>query len=150
MKTKIFLVVLTMSLVQPCMAQVDIDRLESSIETLQAYQYDKTNGVDLAWVELQVGQASVDDSVRQRVEEKLLDALAKARHNDAKQFLLRQLRTIGTVKSVPPLALLLTEADTSYMAIYVLGRIPVPEALSTFHCCLHQAIHQAFFLKIVN
>jgi HEAT repeat protein len=135
MKTKLFLTVLTMVLVQACSAQIDINRLERSIEKLQAYQYDKTNGVDLRWVELEIGRASVDSSVRARVEDKLIKALAQAEHNDAKQFLCRQLRTIGSARCVVQLESMLTDPAMSHMARYALGRIDAPEA--------HQALHRA-------
>ena len=42
----------------------------------------------------------------------------------AKDYVCRQLRTIGTAKSVPPLAKLLGDEKTSHMARYALERIP--------------------------
>jgi len=125
-----------MMLAQTCSAEIDIDRLERSIEKLQAYQYDKTNGVDLGWVELEIGRAAVDSAARARVERKLLAALAKAKHNDAKQFFCRQLRTIGTVRSVAQLESLLTDPAISHMARYALGRIDAPEAQQALHRAL--------------
>ena len=114
-------------------AAVEIERLEESIAKLQAYEYDKTGGVDLRWVEAQVGMASADASVRERVEDKLIESLAAANTNDARQFLCRQLRTIGTARSVPALASMLGDAEMSHMACYALGRIGVPEAGEALH-----------------
>jgi HEAT repeat protein len=119
---------LTAVLVTASATAVEIEKLEASIETLQGYEYDKTGGVDLGWVESQVAMASVDDSVRDRAEAKLIESLAAAKTNDARQFLCRQLRTIGTAKCVPQLASLLDDAEISHMACYALGRIEAPEA----------------------
>jgi HEAT repeat protein len=47
---------------------------------------------------------------------------------DAKEFVCRKLRVIGTAASVPVLAELLAERDLSHMARYALERIPAPEA----------------------
>jgi len=138
MKTKILFLVLTAALAGSTMAAVEIDKLESSIEKLQAYEYDKTNGVDLRWVESQIALASADNSVRGKVETKLIDSLAKAKTNDAKQFLCRQLRTIGTSQCVPQLASMLTDKDISHMARYALGRIETPEAGNALYKALGQ------------
>ncbi|MHC4112936.1 MAG: HEAT repeat domain-containing protein, partial [Planctomycetota bacterium] len=56
--------------------------------------------------------------------------------NDAKQFLCRQLRTIGTVKAVPRLESMLTDPEISHMARYALGRIETPEAGEALHRAL--------------
>lgn len=127
-KTTLPLLALATLLALPAAAALELDRLEESLETLQACEYDNTHGVDLNWVERQIGLASVETTARPRVEEKLVEALSKAETHDAKQFLCRQLRTVGTARCVPPLAAMLTDADLSHMARYALGRIPAPEA----------------------
>lgn len=136
MKTKMLFLFFTALLASTGLAAVEIDRLEKSLGALRRYEYDRTHGVDLRWVESQVAQASVDSSVRTRVETKLIDALAQARTNDARQFLCRQLRTIGTAQCVPLLASMLTDPEISHMARYALGRIDVPQA----GVALHQAL----------
>ena len=46
------------------LAAMDFAKLEESIKALRVYEYSKTNGVDLVWVEAQVGLASADPAVR--------------------------------------------------------------------------------------
>jgi HEAT repeat protein len=133
MKAKALVVLLTVALANICWAQIDIDKLTQSIDILKDYQYDQTQGVDLVWVEKQVGMASADRSVRSKVEQALIGSLKNAQTNDARQFLCRQLRTIGTAQSVPILATLLTDPDMSHMARYALGRINAPEAGKALH-----------------
>lgn len=117
-------------------AEVQTNKLEESIGRLTSYTYGNTNGVDLRWVELQIGMASGDKSVRGRIEQKLIDALATATTNDAKQFYCRQLRTIGTARCVPQLESILRDPDVSHIARYALGRIDAPEASEALHRAL--------------
>jgi HEAT repeat protein len=117
-------------------ALVETEKLLKSIETLKIYKYGYTNGVDLRWIETQVGMAAKQPSIRGKVEEKLLSALAGAKTNDAKQFFCRQLRTIGTAKAVPQLEAMLRDPKMSHMARYALGRIDAPEAGRALHRAL--------------
>jgi hypothetical protein len=117
-------------------AAVETEKLVSSIDTLKSYKYGNTGGVDLRWVEKQVGMASKDSDIRGQIEQKLIEALTVAKTNDAKQFLCRQLRTIGTVKAVPQLESMLTDPEISHMARYALGRIDAPEAGVALHRAL--------------
>jgi len=128
MKTNMLWIIFAAALAGTCTAQIDMDKLETSLETLKNYHYDKTQGVDLVWVEAQVGMASADKTLRARVETQLLDSLAGAKSNDARQFFCRQLRTVGTARSVPQLEAMLTNAEISHMARYALGRIRAPQA----------------------
>jgi HEAT repeat protein len=77
--------------------------------------------------------ASKDPSIRGQIEQKLIEALGAATTNDAKQFLCRQLRTIGTEKAVPQLESMLTDPEISHMARYALGKIDAPEAGEALH-----------------
>ena len=115
---------------------VDVDRLESQISALKIYKYDQNNGVDLNWVEAQVAIASKDNQFRPKIEQKLLESLKATQSNDAKQFICRQLRTIGTKRSVPQLAALLTDKKLSHMAVYALGRMECAEAKAALHKAL--------------
>jgi HEAT repeat protein len=80
--------------------------------------------------------ASKDSSIRGQIEQKLIETLSAAKTNDAKQFLCRQLRTIGTAKAVPQLESMLTDPEISHMARYALGRIEAPEAGVALHRAL--------------
>ena len=119
---------MVLSLTAVAIAAVETEKLVSSIDTLKSYKYGNTGGVDLRWVETQVGMASRDPSIRGQIEQKLIDTLSVATTNDAKQFFCRHLRTIGTAKAVPQLESMLTDPGLSHMARYALGRIDAPEA----------------------
>ncbi len=90
----------------------------------------------LKLVEGAVVQAATDDRQRLAVEELLLGALARASTREAKGFICRQLRTIGTARAVPGLATLLTDPELSHMARYALGRIEDAAAAAAMHRAL--------------
>ncbi|MDP6545489.1 MAG: HEAT repeat domain-containing protein [Phycisphaerae bacterium] len=77
--------------------------------------------------------AGNDAKLRGPVEDKLLAALKSSKSVDTRRFICRQLRTIGTVKSVPVLASLLGDAELSHGARYALGRIEDPKAAAALH-----------------
>jgi len=135
MKTNVVFLISAVLLSATSMA-ADVDRLEKSIETLRVYEYGKSKGIDLNWIEQQVALASVDRAVRTKVEDALIASLAKAETNDAKQFLCRQLITVGTARCVPQLESMLADAEMSHMARYALGRIEAPEAGAALHKAL--------------
>ncbi len=135
-RTRILVAVLVVSFAAVGMAQVETEKLADSIGRLKSYTYGNTNGVDLGWVEKQVGMASADASARRQVEQKLIDTLAAATTNDARQFLCRQLRTVGTAKAVPQLESMLTNPEISHMARYALGRIDAYQAGEALHRAL--------------
>ncbi len=114
-------------------AAVEREKLAGLMNTLKTYEYNKIKDEDLRWIELQVGAASSDESVRAQVELKLIDALAGAATNDARQFICRQLRTVGTAKCIGQLEALLTDPKLSHMARYALERIDVPDARQALH-----------------
>jgi HEAT repeat protein len=136
LRTRILMVVIVMSLATAGTAAVDTAKLVSSIDTLKSYKYGNAGGVDLRWVETQIAMASVDSDVRGQIEQKLIETLAEATTNDAKQFLCRQLRTIGTAKAVLQLESMLTDPEISHMARYALVRIDAPEAAVALHRAL--------------
>ena len=65
-----------------------------------------------------------DPAARKELESQLLAVLQGNAPRDAKDFVCRQLRTIGTAASVPALEQLLPDAELSHMARYALERIP--------------------------
>ncbi|MHC4283531.1 MAG: HEAT repeat domain-containing protein [Planctomycetota bacterium] len=136
MKTRILLLAIVMGLTAVGTAAVETEKLVSSIDTLKSYKYGNTGGVDLRWVEKQIAMASKDSDIRGQIEQQLIEALAVANTNDAKQFLCRQLRTIGTTKAVPQLESMLTDPEISHMARYALGRIDAPDAGVALHKAL--------------
>lgn len=136
MRTKILLLAIVMGLTAVGTAAVETEKLVSSIDTLKSYKYGNTGGVDLRWVETQIAMASKDSGIRGQIEQKLIEALTVAKTNDAKQFLCRQLRTIGTEKAVPQLESMLTDPELSHMARYALGKIDAPDVGPALHRAL--------------
>ncbi|HLB74151.1 MAG TPA: HEAT repeat domain-containing protein [Sedimentisphaerales bacterium] len=136
MQRIVFIAAVMLSVTAAVGAAVETDTLLKSIDTLKTYEYGKTNGVDLNWVDKEVAMASKDASIRGQVEDKLIATLAAATTNDAKQFLCRQLRTIGTARAVPQLESMLTNPEISHMARYALGKIDAPEAGQALHRAL--------------
>jgi len=135
-RTQILLLAIVMGLTAVGTAAVETEKLVSSIDTLKSYKYGNSGGVDLRWVETQVGMASKDPSIRGQIEQKLIESLSAATTNDAKQLLCRQLRTIGTEKAIPQLESMLTDPEISHMARYALSRIDAPEAGEALHRAL--------------
>jgi len=74
--------------------------------------------------------ASLDDpALRKTLEKQLVDILRdKEATFEAKQFVCRQLLTMGTAESVPALATLLPDEQLSHMGRYALERMACPEA----------------------
>ncbi len=101
--------------------------LEQAFEALKTYDY----GMDRHALD-PIDQAAVstrdDSAARQDLESRLLAVLQSTAPRDAKDYVCRQLRTIGTATSVPVLEGLLGDAELSHMARYALERIPEPQA----------------------
>jgi HEAT repeat protein len=101
--------------------------LEQAFEALKTYDW----GVDrhvLDPIDEAVVKTRNDDAARKELESQLLAVLQSNAPRDAKDFVCRQLRTMGTAASVPALEQLLPNAELSHMARYALERIPEPQA----------------------
>jgi HEAT repeat protein len=110
--------------------KVEVDpvtALNNAFEALKTYDW----GQEVALVK-PISDAVVatygDAAARKDLETRLMAVLTTAAPRDAKDFVCRQLRVIGTARSVPTLAGLLSDADLSHMARYALERMPAPEA----------------------
>ena len=101
--------------------------LEQAFEALKTYDY----GVDRHVLD-PIDEAAVttrnDPAARKDLESRLLVVLQSNAPRDAKDYVCRQLRTIGTAASVPALEALLADPDLSHMARYALERIPDSQA----------------------
>jgi HEAT repeat protein len=101
--------------------------LEQAFEALKTYDY----GVDRHVLD-PIDDAAVstrnDPAARKDLESRLLVVLQSNAPRDARDYVCRQLRTIGTAASVPALEALLADPDMSHMARYALERIPASEA----------------------
>ncbi len=101
--------------------------LEQAFEALKTYDY----GVDRHVLD-PIDEAAVttrnDPAARKDLESRLLAVLQSNAPRDARDYVCRQLRTIGTAASVPALEALLPDPDLSHMARYALERIPASQA----------------------
>jgi HEAT repeat protein len=101
--------------------------LEQAFVALKTYDY----GVDRHVLD-PIDEAAVstrnNPAARKDLESQLLSVLQSNAPRDAKDYVCRQLRTIGTAASVPALEALLPDANLSHMARYALERIPDSQA----------------------
>ncbi len=101
--------------------------LEQAFEALKTYDW----GVDrhvLDPIDEAVVKTRNDPAARKQLESQLLAVLQSNAPRDARDFVCRQLRTMGTAACVPVLEKLLADAELSHMARYALERIPAPQA----------------------
>ncbi len=108
-------------------ATFDMPAFEKNVQGLASYTAGQSPA-DLGFIENAVAQASRDAALRAPAQQKLLAALDGAKTADAKSFICRQLRIIGTAAAVPKLAALLGDQELSHMARYALAGMNVPEA----------------------
>jgi HEAT repeat protein len=103
-------------------AEFDRSAFDRAVQSLESYHYG-ADKPDLNQLERFIAAAAGNEVLRLEVEQGLLRALAGASTDDAKRFICRLLRTIGTAKSVPALESLLDDQELSHMALFALGRI---------------------------
>jgi len=102
-------------------------KLDEALKVASSFEVGGDSG-PLREIEQIVFRLPVDSELRAPIEQKLLDTLESATTADGKRFLCRQLRVIGTEKSVASLEKLLTDPDVSHTARFALGRLEVPSA----------------------
>lgn len=112
-----------------------MEQLDEALKAVQTFEHGKDAG-PLLRAEQLVVEAARNEVSRKAAEERLLRSLGSASTRDAKSFLCRQLRTIGTARSVPHLEKLLTDPELSHMARYALGRIEDQAAATALHRAL--------------
>jgi HEAT repeat protein len=101
--------------------------LEQAFEALKTYDYGMDRHV-LDPIDEAVVSTRNDPAARKALESQLLAVLQSNAPRDARDYVCRQLRTIGTATSVPALEALLPDPDLSHMARYALERIPDSQA----------------------
>jgi HEAT repeat protein/type 1 glutamine amidotransferase len=104
--------------------QPNIDEILSSIS---AYNYGQSRET-LIEIEKIVKYSLTNSSGRQLLSKKFAEYLGTQASLASKQFICEQLSIIGDVNCVGALGKMLTDADTSDMARYVLDRIDLPQA----------------------
>ena len=109
--------------------------VDQAFEALTTYNWGNDRNV-LNPIDEQIVATHGDASARVALEKRLAAVLETNVSRDAKQFVCRKLRVIGTAESVPALAKLLPEAEHSHMARYALEDIPAPEAAAAMRDAL--------------
>jgi HEAT repeat protein len=115
--------------------QDPLARLDEALKSVATFEYGK-DSAPLATVEQVVVTVAADPTLRAQVEERLARVLAEPATRDAKEFLCRQLFTIGTARSVPQLEALLTDPGLSHMARFALVRNEGPAAAAALQRAL--------------
>jgi HEAT repeat protein len=101
--------------------------LEQAFDALKTYDWGMDRKV-LDPIDEAVVKTRNDPAARKDLESRLLAVLQSNAPRDAKDYVCRQLRTMGTAACVPALEQLLANAELSHMARYALERIPEPQA----------------------
>jgi HEAT repeat protein len=115
--------------------QDPIARLDEALKAVAQFEYGK-DPTPLTQVEQIVVDAAKTSELRGRVEERLDRMLSEPATRDAKEFVCRQLFTLGTTRSIPQLAALLTDPGLSHMARYALERNEDPAASAALRSAL--------------
>ncbi len=110
-------------------------KLDEALRAASSFEMGGDSG-PLKEIEGIVFQLPADSKLRGPIEEKLIAALDSAATHDAKRFLCRQLRVIGTERCVAPLARLLADPELAHVARYALGRLESPAAGETLLAAL--------------
>jgi len=112
-----------------------LEDLDKALTEAAAWKYGDSDA-PMKTIESATFAAGNDAKLRGPVESKLIAALKTSKSVDLRRFICRQLRTIGTVKSVPVLASLLGDADLTHGARYALGRIKDAQAAAALHAAM--------------
>ncbi len=101
--------------------------LDQAFEALKTYDWGADTKV-LDPIEDAVVSTRDDAAARKVLEQRLIAVLQADVSRDAKDYVCRKLRVVGTADAVPVLAAMLPSADYSHLARYALQGIPAPEA----------------------
>jgi hypothetical protein len=103
--------------------------LDAAFAALAAFDWG-ADAAAFAPIDAAVIAAHGDAAARADVEKRLAAVLGGGPSRAAKEYACRKLSMIGTAASVPALASLLADPDSSHMARFALERIAAPEASS--------------------
>jgi type 1 glutamine amidotransferase len=101
----------------------DMAQLQELLEKVKTYDWGQSR-LALTEVSEIIKKAHGDKAELAKIEKALLGVLQSDAKRAGKQFVCRELSIIGTEQSVPVLAEMLTDEETSDMARYALERIP--------------------------
>ncbi len=111
--------------------------LDEAFEALKTYDWGTDRNL-LKPIDEAVVTTRDDAEQRKELESRLAAVLSTEVSRDAKDFVCRKLRVIGTAASVPALAVLLPDEKLSHMARYALERMPDAEAAQAMRDALPQ------------
>ncbi|MCX6923357.1 MAG: HEAT repeat domain-containing protein, partial [Verrucomicrobia bacterium] len=112
-------------------------KLDEALKAADGFQYGQ-DAAPLKLVESIVTETAQDSSQCRLVEKRLLESLRTSPSRDTREFICRQLFTIGSVESIPQLEKLLTDPALGHMARFALARNQVPEASAALARALEQ------------
>jgi HEAT repeat protein len=116
-------------------AAQDSEAVDKAFNTLKTYDWgsdrDALNPIDEA-----INATHGDTAARMALEKRLIDALEGGLSRSAQDYVCRRLRIIGTAQSVPALAALLANEETSHIARYALERIRNQKATGALRSAL--------------
>ena len=113
--------------------------LDQAFDALNSYDWGTDRKV-LDPIDKAVVATHGDAAAREKLEKRLVAVLQSQVSRDAKDFVCRKLRVIGTAASVPELAKLLSEKEHSHMARYALESIPAPDAADAMRNALPKLV----------
>lgn len=121
----------------PAQSAVPLDAVDRALAEVVTFE----NGQDAAplnVVEDAVVTAHATPGAREALEPRILRALQAAQSRTARDFLCRQLRTIGTANCVPALEAMLTGPESASMARYALQGIGGPQVAQALRRALER------------
>ena len=112
-------------------------RLDEALKAANGFQYGQ-DAAPLKLVESIVTETAQDSSQCRLVEKRLLESLRTSPSRDTREFICRQLFTIGSEQSIPQLEQLLVNPALGHMARFALARNEAPEASAALARALEQ------------
>ncbi|HVR73115.1 MAG TPA: ThuA domain-containing protein [Planctomycetota bacterium] len=113
--------------------------IEDAFEKLPSHEAGKGR-LALGPIDGAIAASHGSAEARRAIEDRLLAALRSAATHDARDFICRRLGVIGTMRSVPGLADLLTDERLSHPARVALERIAGPEAALALRAAVGKAM----------
>ncbi len=117
---------------------IQMASLQELLEQVKTYDWGQSR-LALTEVSETIKKAHSSPAELKKIEKSLLDVLDSDATRAGKQFVCRELSIIGTEQSVPVLAKMLTDEETSDMARYALERIPGTEVNDALRRALRKA-----------
>lgn len=108
-------------------AAVADEAVDKAFEALKTYDWGNDRNL-LKPIDDAVVASHKDAAARKALETRLAAVLKTDAPRAAKDYVCRELSLIGTAECVPTVAPLLSNAELSHMARFVLERVPAPEA----------------------